>query len=505
MSRPRRTDDDDQGAARARRLEHGDWQTPPALAQAALDVLARRAGPPPRAVLEPTCGTGSFLGAAANAFPSAALHGFELAPRYVTAARRALRGTRASIQRADFFTRDWDRELAALPSPLWIVGNPPWVTTSRQGALGSGNAPLRLNVRGLSGLAARTGHGTFDISEWITLRLLRALGQRPAIVGLLLKTAVARRLIEHVAREALPVEPLGLFDLDARAHFDADVPAVLFACASGAGKAPTRWPHYDRLDAPKPRRHLGVVDGQLVPDVPGYRRTRHLASTRPAPWRSGIKHDCAAVLELRPAPSGLVNGLGEPVDVEPDCLYPLLKSADVARGADRARRVLLLPQRRLGEDPATLARTAPRAWAYLDRHRARLDGRKSSIYTGRPPFSVFGVGDYSFAPYKVAIAGLYKRLTFTLVGPVGGRPVLLDDTCYFLAFDDRRAALAAHARLSSDDTRAFFEARIFWDAKRPITQALLRQLALDVSDGDALVRTSRTGAQTSSESPAYKR
>lgn len=37
-----------------------------------------------------------------------------------------------------------------------------------------------------------------------------------------------------------------------------------------------------------------------------------------------------------------------------------------------------------------------------------------------------------FAPWKVAISGLYKSFTFVVVPPENGRPVMVDDTCYSL-------------------------------------------------------------------------
>ena len=77
------------------------------------------------------------------------------------------------------------------------------------------------------------------------------------------------------------------------------------------------------------------------------------------------------------------------------------------------------------------------------------------------------------------MSGLYKRSTFTLVGPHEGRAVVLDDTCYFLAFDDERSARLAAAALRSDAARDFLGARIFWDAKRPITKSILQTLDLN--------------------------
>jgi hypothetical protein len=89
---------------------------------------------------------------------------------------------------------------------------------------------------------------------------------------------------------------------------------------------------------------------------------------------------------------------------------------------------------------------------------------------------VFGVGDYSFTSWKVAISGFYKKLDFRVVGPHQGKPVVLDDTCYFLACDSREEAQLLARLLNSDTAKEFFSALVFWDAKRPITVALLRRL-----------------------------
>jgi hypothetical protein len=114
----------------------------------------------------------------------------------------------------------------------------------------------------------------------------------------------------------------------------------------------------------------------------------------------------------------------------------------------------------------------------LDRYRNVLDGRKSSIYRGQPPFAVFGIGEYSFAPWKVAISGLYKRMRFTVLGPEGRRPAMVDDTCYLLPFPSEREARRAARALGSDLAAEFFRARVFWDAKRPVNKAVLQALDL---------------------------
>jgi hypothetical protein len=181
-----------------------------------------------------------------------------------------------------------------------------------------------------------------------------------------------------------------------------------------------------------------------------------------------VKHDCAGVLEL-----------SAPATVEEEFVFPLLKGSDVARGRSSPRRSIILPQRTLGEDTSRLEGGAPRLWRYLQAHRGSFEARKSSIYRRQPPFAIFGVGPYTFAPWKLAICGLYKRLAFTVIGPHEGRPVILDDTCYFLPFDTEPDARAALESLRSPLATDFFTARAFWDSKRPITKTLLQ--ALDLS------------------------
>ena len=144
---------------------------------------------------------------------------------------------------------------------------------------------------------------------------------------------------------------------------------------------------------------------------------------------------------------------------------------------------MLVTQRATGEDPARIAVEAPVTWAYLQRHAALLDRRASSIYRKRPRFAVFGVGAYTFATWKVAISGMYKRLGFTVVGPRSGKPVVLDDTTYFLPFADRAEAESVAQALRSDAAVEFYTSLIFWDAKRPITAEVLRELRIEALPG----------------------
>ncbi len=94
-------------------------------------------------------------------------------------------------------------------------------------------------------------------------------------------------------------------------------------------------------------------------------------------------------------------------------------------------------------------------------------------------FSIFGIGDYSFKPYKVAIAGMYKTTTFSLVKLIDNKPVMLDDTCYFIGFDTLIEAEITQTLLNKKLTQDFIQPIAFKDAKRMMTKDLLMRIDLN--------------------------
>ncbi len=460
----------------SRKIEYGDFQTPPSLAKRVCGVISRL-GFSPSAVVEPTCGKGAFLEAAASAFPQAMLYGCDLNPGHVEVARKRLhRCLRLRIDTADFFAHDWAARLAELEDPVLVLGNPPWVTSAAVGTLGGSNVPKKSNARKLRGIDAITGSANFDISEWMIQQNIRWLDGRVGVVAVLCKTTVARKILGHAWSVGAPLAGAVIYRIDAAAEFGVAVDACLLYVRLGAvGRQ--RCDVYESLESTKPVATIGHQDGLLLADVDAYEQWAGLRSRGFVGWRSGLKHDCSRVFELQRLRRGWRNGLGEDVSVEEDVVFPLLKSSDVAHGRE-PRKHVLVPQRSMSESPLSLQQRAPRAWRYLLAHQEALAERASSIYRSRPPFSIFGVGGYSFSPWKVAIAGLYKALHFVKVGPFNGRPVLLDDTCYFLPCETEADCDLLIELLSSLPSTEFYSALAFWDAKRPITARLLNQLDL---------------------------
>jgi len=470
--------------------EFGDFQTPLPLARQVMRTLglSGRRGNWGR-VLEPTCGVGNFLEAASELLPEAEVLGIEFQPGYASRARAVAPVLERSIFDLDL-ARDisWERHDA----PLLVVGNPPWVTNAQLSVLGSTNRPIRANTRRLRGIDAMTGSSNFDIAEYIWLKLIAELMDQSPTISMLCKTQVARNVLAFCADHSWPVRSSRLHRIDARRWFGAAVDACLFTVDVGAGGRDYVCDVHASLASGAPTTRMGVVDGRLVADTAAYARTRRADGRCPLEWRQGVKHDASGVMEVEQDGSGPVTRSGVRVDVEEEFLFPLLKSTDVFRARTASlSKWMIVPQRRLSDDTRKLEATAPRLWRYLNENAGPLDGRRSAIYRNRPRFCVFGLGDYTFAPYKVAISGLHKSLEFRTVGPIAGRPAVFDDTCYFLSFADGLDCAVVGALLSSRPAKDLLASMVFTDAKRPVTKKVLQRIdlaaLLDLVDGSELV------------------
>jgi hypothetical protein len=467
----------------ARIEEYGDFQTPPFLASLVCRVLADR-GTNPASVLEPTCGIGNFLLAAVKQFPNLSMGlGIDVNDGYVAATRAKLAydtaAAKVKVFHESFFELDWPATLGDLADPILVVGNPPWVTNSALGALGSANIPDKSNFHNRSGLEAMTGKSNFDLSEWMLIKLLDVLSGTRATLAMLCKTTVARKVLVHAWKNGISLADAEIHPIDAMASFGAAVDACLLVCSLSPASHGRDCRVYRQLGDNHLVARIGFQDEQLVADIATYERWKHLGGAEIYKWRSGVKHDCSKVMELCQAESQLRNGFDEVVELEDDFIFPMLKGSEITNGHSKdPTRWMLVTQRAVGADTSVIGVVAPRTWDYLERHGECLDRRASSIYRNRARFSVFGVGDYTFASWKVCISGFYKKLEFATVGPYQGKPVVLDDTSYFVSCQSEQEAHFIAELLNSQPARAFYSAFVFWDAKRPITIDMLRRLDL---------------------------
>lgn len=467
------------------KVEFGDFQTPDELAAKVCERLMRL-GFAPNTVIEPTCGTGSFVAAALTAFPSLKrVLAVDINLRYVKDTITRIHGINSAaqiqIETGNFFEIDWSSIYERALHPVLFLGNPPWATNAALGSLGSSNVPIKSNFQNHSGLDAITGKANFDISEWMLIRLTEILASGGGGLAMLCKSAVARKLLIHAAKVNSPLRNFHLFPIDAFRYFGVAVEACLFVYKPTSHKRKTYDCRiYKSLDSIRHSSIIGYREGSIVSDTSAYHNLRHLMTHQQKIWRSGIKHDCASVMELLQESGQFRNRLGEYVEIEDQYLYPMLKSADLANGTiDHPRRWMIVPQNEVFEDTAIIKQFAPKTWDYLSSHRQYFMKRASSIYKDKPPFSVFGVGAYSFAPWKIAIAGLYKSIRFRLLGPYNDKPWILDDTCYFLPFNSQELAENIYTILIHPKVTAFYQSLIFPGNKRPVTKEILDKLNIE--------------------------
>src|SRR5271166_4003322 len=219
-----------------RRLDHGrgdlgDFQTPRDLVDAVLHTLGPIGSRWTR-ILEPTCGSGSFLQALLeHEAPPRELIGIEIQESYWTMARSLADrhpGSRVDILRANLFDLDLRTGLPWLDrGPLLVVGNPPWITSAALGKLDSGNVPSKRNLKELPGIEARTGSSNFDLAEAVWIKLLEELAEEQPTIALLCKTSAARAVLEFAYRQGLPIAEASIHEIDAARRFGAAVGACL--------------------------------------------------------------------------------------------------------------------------------------------------------------------------------------------------------------------------------------------------------------------------------------
>lgn len=463
-------------------IEYGDWQTNEQLALSVCQLLHSK-GVRPQVVIEPTCGKGNFLSAALQTFDTITdIIGIEINAEYLSETSKKVAPYSNAVQIHLFCNNIFSFDFSSIKSiihgkQILVLGNPPWVTNSRLGILDSKNLPVKSNFKGQKGIEAITGKGNFDIAEYICYQMFRLVSDESAHFAILLKSSTIKNIVYRQAAQTYPIADIEQYNIDAKREFNASVSAALFYGAIG-NYSTKQCPVYDFYS----RQHIltfGWTANKFVADTELYHRTQEIDGLSPFEWRSGVKHDCAKVMELKRIDGTYINGFNDIVDIEEEVIYPLLKSSDVGdKTITHTEHFVVITQHSPSDDTANICRKYPKAYQYLLKYANFLDNRKSSIYHNRTRFCMFGIGKYTFSPYKVVVSGLYKHTRFSLVPPIEGRPVVVDDTCYAIGFDNVDDAQKTIALLNSHYVQTFLQSLLFADAKRVISKDMLMRIDL---------------------------
>ena len=158
--------------------------------------------------------------------------------------------------------------------------------------------------------------------------------------------------------------------------------------------------------------------------------------------------------------------------IEPDLVYPLLRGRDVTRwDAEPSVHIILTqdPETRKGIPEAVMKLRWPKTYSYLKQfegdpknpERGTLRGRSGfrQYFKSTDPFySIYNVGSYSVASFRVIWAGqVATAFNVSVSGSdKSGRPILNDQTAYFVPFYNEGAAHYLAALLNSAPIRFFY-------------------------------------------------
>lgn len=471
------------------RAEYGDFQTNTELANKVVFHLTTK-NISPEIVIEPTCGKGNFIVASLKHFGSIKkFFGIEIYKPYVWQTKFNIidfylsnpieNKPEISIIHNSVF--DFDFKTIANENStkeVLIIGNPPWVTNSKLGSLNSSNLPKKTNFKNHSGLDAMTGKGNFDIAENITLMMIETFQYQKGNIALLVKNTVIKNIVFDQFIKKYAISDIEKHCIDSKKEFNVSVEAALFYCRLNSN--PTfDCAEFDFYNNENAKLNFGWLSDKFVSNFDTYSNAKQIDGKCPFEWRQGIKHDCSSIMELDKVNGHFINGLEEKIKLEDDLVYGILKSSDLKNTVIKeARKYTIVTQKKVGQETDYIKYNYPKTYKYLSEHQDIFNARKSSIYNNKPLFSIFGVGDYSFKPYKVAISGLYKTFHFTLILPQDEKAVMLDDTCYMLGFGKLEFAVYSLILLNAKTTMQFLQSITFADAKRTFTKDVLMRIDL---------------------------
>lgn len=457
--------------------EYGDYQTPVDFTEKVCHYLKYYRHIKPSAIVEPTCGVGNFL-KSSLLFEANEYYGIEINPEYCEICRNSVNDGKVTIINSDFFAFP-SKALIKDKRQILVIGNPPWVTNSTLSAHGSDNLPIKANFKGLNGIDAITGSSNFDICEYIILQLITEYKDTDTIISMLCKTSVARNVFKELKRESIAFVSCDILEFDASKVFGINASAcVLFIHLSNKSASSDICNVYDFEYPETIKSRFGYLNSQFYSNLDEF--AENFDGRCGFEWRQGVKHDCSKVMELTLQNGTLQNGYKEEVQIEDDIVFPLIKSSMFKAPIIHSfSKFVIVTQKKVREETGHLKQEVPKTWEYLINNIKQFENRKSSIYRGAAPFSMFGVGDYSYSKYKVGVSGFYKRPLFSVLYSDDNKPVMTDDTSYFICFDSYDMAYVAMLLLNSDKVQRFLTCIAFLDAKRPYTKKVLERIDFD--------------------------
>ncbi|HEY2140866.1 MAG TPA: N-6 DNA methylase [Solirubrobacteraceae bacterium] len=495
------------------RKRHGVHYTPSDLAEFVARRALGRLKPREFVVLDPACGNGELLlafanGAAKAKFPAPRLIGIDTDKEAITAARKRLAKAPASsvtLRCEDFLTRGTDDTDPASGPYDVIISNPPYVRTQ---VLGTERAQALAYQFGLT--------GRVDLYHAFVAAMTAKL-QMGGILGLL----CSNRFLTTRGGQSLRSLLIANYDLeelwdlgDTKLFGAAVLPAVLIAQrgdARGGDRSFVRV--YEDQDGSTPAtakvsllaglenglegivkangRRFNIERGRLLDETP--KRPWRLTSAEGWKWLAKVRrHSTGQLGDLGPIRVGIKttadsvfiraswSDLPERLRPEEDLLRPLLTHRVAGRWRAKENSAdtwsVLYPHESVdGRRQAVDLTHFPRAAAYLEQHRTRLEERDYIRKAGRAWYEIWVPQQpEAWAARKLVWPDISDRPRFfiDLTGAV------VNGDCYWLSCpnaSDEEVALAVAVANSSFALRYYDMCcgnRLYAGRRRFITQYL---------------------------------
>lgn len=403
----------------------------------------------PDIIIDSTCGTSNFLKSASNFFPNKQLNKIETDENKINTINK-------SIPNLSLFNED---------SSTFKFNN----INKENSILLLGNFQHIANTE-LSQINEK------DLKIDTILKIIDEIENTNSTIAFLCEKTVSRDIFIELIKTKIKYNFIKQLNLNSYKNFNIDENSCLFILQFGG--TPLKDKICEISDISNPSQILqrfGFISGKFYSNIDNIPLIEGKCQIE---WRQGVKHDCANIMELIYENNQLKNKKNETVDIENNLLYPLLKISQLKQPIiNESSRYIIITQKKIKQDTSYIENEAPKTWQYLNNNKKYFDKRKSSIYNKTPDFSIFGIGDYSFKKYKVAISGFNKVPMFSLV--YNNKTMMLDDASYFLSFDDYDTAYITMLILNSQLVIKFLKNIAFIDSKRPYSKKVLKRIDIE--------------------------
>ncbi|MEF8900236.1 MAG: N-6 DNA methylase [Halovenus sp.] len=381
-----------------------------------------------------------------------------------------------------------------------LVGNPPWLTW------GTLPEPVKdawretyidqLDLFPHDGFTSRLGHGNDDISVlfvWVCTSHYLAEGGTASFV---LKRDILRgpagKLLRTQSVGGRPLAVRHVHDFSDLRPFGPDAGADAAIYTFSADTDPTfpipldSWTEGESEPDFSSTGHIRETlvrdTGGVVPvdaDDPSSAWVREAAERAALgecahEIRHGLKDDAKDVFGIE---------RGQLATLESDHVYPYIASRHVVKYGLFGYDLHLVPLRKANEDnEAELRRTCPDTYEYLAANREALEDRSSTWLEDGPFYNVFGLGEYTWSPYKVVWCRLGFKPDFAVVSTVddaefGEKQVVPGDHYMFIPTGNKTEAHFLCGLLNSAVYQRSL-GEIASKGKSSLSKAVVSQLAL---------------------------